>query len=524
MVVQDQREQIQFLLQPGAHRLAAGSVVERIDTHSAVIFLAGSNAYKLKRAVRYDYLDFSTADLRRRACEAEVSLNRRTAPDLYRGVRSVTRATDGHLELDGRGTPVDWLVHMHRFDNAGLMDRLAVAGQLDIGAMSSLAQEIARLHDGAERVGEPGGRDGMAWVVDGNARGFSEDGRGVLEQVECEHLVQLTRRALERATPALDRRRHHGFVRRCHGDLHLGNIVMREGRPVLFDAVEFNDLISCIDVLYDLAFVLMDLWRLTLERHANVLFNAYLSDACAADADLSQYDGLSLLPLFLSCRSAIRAKTSAAGSALQVDARRREALAQQARQYLHFARQFLETPAPQLVAIGGHSGSGKSTQARRLASSVGPPPGAVILRSDVLRKALFGVPERTRLGNDAYSPHVTEHVYDLLARRAAAVLAAGHSVIVDAAYERATERERIADVAVAAGRPFSGIWLEAPVRILTERVTERQGDASDATAAIVAAQLARDPGPMRWTVVDAAGTAERTEAAVTAELGLTRSA
>lgn len=528
MVVEDQTEQIQFLSQSATYG-PGGSRVDRIDTHSAVVFLVGDHAYKLKRAVRYDYLDFSTVEERRRACEAEVLVNRRTAPDLYLGVVPLTREADRRVALGGSGTPVDWLVHMRRFDDAGLMDQLAITKRLDVSVMAQLAAEIVRLHGLAEPQPAHGGRDGMAWVVEGNARGFAEEGSGALGRAECARAVDLSRLALDRASACLDRRQRAGLVRRCHGDLHLGNIVVIDGRPVLFDAVEFNDRISCIDVLYDLAFVLMDLWRLDYRRHANELFNAYLSGSrayrggsAAHRSDLedgSSYQGLSLLPLFLSCRSAVRAKTSATASTLQADAVHATALAGAARKYLTAAVEFLSPPQPRLVAVSGRSGSGKSTQAQRVAWAIGSSPGAVILRSDAIRKTLFGVSETSRLGPEAYNAEVSARVYAALARGAAAVLAAGHSVIVDAVFESAHERRRIAQVAAAAGSGFTGVWLEAPSALLTERVDARRADASDATVDVVVGQLRRDPGPIEWAVVDASGTADQVERAVRARLG-----
>ena len=178
MITEDQTEVVRFLASPSTH---GGASVERIDTHSAVVFLAGQRAYKLKRAVRFDYLDFSTAERRRAMCDAEVRLNRRTAPSVYRGVVAVTREPDGALALDGRGTPIDWVVEMNRFAQEALFDRLAAAGRLDLGLMSALASSIAEFHITAERRTDHGGKSGMAWVIDGNADGFAEFSEGVLD-------------------------------------------------------------------------------------------------------------------------------------------------------------------------------------------------------------------------------------------------------------------------------------------------------------------------------------------------------
>ena len=294
MITEDQAEVIDFLASPATH---GGAVVERIDTHTAIVFLAGTRAWKLKRAVVFDYLDFSTVERRRALCEAEVRLNRRTAPTLYRGVTAVTRNAEGSLALGGSGHPIDWVVEMNRFEQEALFDRLASRGRLDPDLMPQLASAIAGFHLTADPRPDHGGKAGMEWVVDGNAAGFAEFGK-FLDPAVSERVTADARRAIARHGALLDARRQSGFVRQCHGDLHLRNIVLLEGRPTIFDAIEFNDEIACNDVFYDLAFLLMDLWRRRLPRHANAVWNGYLSET----ADLN---GLPLLPLFLSCRAAV---------------------------------------------------------------------------------------------------------------------------------------------------------------------------------------------------------------------------
>jgi len=497
MVVDDQREIIEFLSTPQAY---GGSVanVERIDTHSSIIFLAGDRAYKLKRAVWYDYLDFSTPERRRTFCEAEVALNKRTAPSLYLDVMAVTRQPDGRLALGGSGTPLEWLVRMVRFDQEMLFDRLAARHALDVELMPGLAAAVARFHVGAERRDNHGGREGLAWVVDGNESGFTEQGSDIFDLHACQRVTALARAALARHAERLNTRRIQGFVRVCHGDLHLRNIVLLDGRPTLFDAVEFNDRISCVDMFYDLAFLLMDLWRLGLRAHANVLFNEYM-------AKTDQLDALGLMPLFLSCRSAVRAKTSATAARLQNDSVRATELKLAAREYLTMAERLLTPPGPRLIAIGGVSGSGKTTLAERLAPSIGPAPGACVLRSDVIRKSSFNLPPTTHLGPEGYTQTVTQHVYAALADRAAVVLQAGHAAIVDAVFGDPRQRQAVAEVARRAGVPFIGLWLEAPVNVLMDRLRSRQADASDATVDVLHQQLARNVEALDWNRIDSSG-------------------
>ncbi len=508
MITENQDAVIACLSDPATYGPGV-SAVERIDTHTASVFLAGDRAYKLKRAVRYDYLDFSTAARRRACCEAEVALNRRTAPRLYLGIQPIARDAAARLSLDGQGDPVDWVVCMTRFDSEALFDRLAARHELPLGMMPGLARAVRHLHDVADRRPAHGGRDGLAWVIDGNVASFAE--LNVFDARVAGDVAAGSDTALERHQALLDARRAAGWVRACHGDLHLRNIALIDGAPTLFDAVEFNDRISCVDVLYDLAFLLMDLWRLGLTAHANVVLNEYI-------ASRDDRRGLAALPLFLSCRSAVRAKTGATAAGLQGDPRQAETLLASAREYLRLAGRLLDVPPARLVAIGGPSGTGKSTIARRIAPDLGAVPGALVLRSDVVRKELAGAGPHDRLAPRWYRPDVSQHVYRTLAACAGDTLGAGHSVVVDAVSLQSDERAMIAGVAAAAGVSFHGVWLDAPGDTLVARVRARQvaaRDASDADETVVRAQLVRaGDAAAGWTRVDASAAIDEVEARV----------
>ena len=503
---------IRFLCRGEAYGLL-GHEVQRITTHAALIFLIGERAYKMKRPVRYSFLDFSTEAKRRGALAAELELNRRTAPMLYHRLVPVTRTADDRYALEGDGSPVEWLLEMQRFDQAALLDRLAERGALDGAIIDALAEAIAAFHDRAERRPELGGHAGMRQVVDGNAEDLAGLVDGVFARSAVDELNRRTSAELERRRSLLEQRRRSGKVRHCHGDLHLGNIVLWDGRPVLFDCLEFDDALAAIDIFYDLAFALMDLCHRELRPLAQRLLNGYL-DATWDDA------GLALLPLFLSCRAAIRAKVQglAAGREDDAEARAREIGA--ARRYLDLAAGFLAPAPPRLVAIGGVSGTGKTSLARALAPALGAAPGAVLLRSDLVRKRLCGVPPTERLGHEAYEARISRQVYDTLASRAAAILAAGQAAIVDAVFLDPQERATIDRVARGQGIRFDGLWLTAPAEVLVARVAARQGDASDATRAVVHRQLAADPGEIGWRKVDAGGAHDRVVAAAAAVLGL----
>ena len=499
MITEDQSRVIAFLSSPAAH---AGAAVERIDTHASIVFLAGERAWKLKRAVRYDYLDYSTADRRRAMCDAEVRVNRRTAPSLYRGVMAVTRQADGSLSLGGDGSPVDWLVEMVRFDQGHLFDRLAEAGVLALKLMNPLAQTIARFHAHADVSPGRGGWDAMRRIIDGNATGFADEAAGILDQRTCQNLTDRARFGLDRVGDLLDDRRDNGFVRHCHGDLHLRNILLWEGRPTLFDAIEFNDDIASVDVLYDLAFLLMDLWRLGLPHHANVLWNGYLAET----VDL---EGLPLMPLFMSCRAAVMAKTTATAARLERDQSRRLVLEAAANDYLHFANRLLDPPSPRLVALGGFSGAGKSTLAMLLASSLGAPPGAVVVRSDAIRKRLCKVNPTDRLGPEGYTDEVSQRVYATLFANADTVVRSGSAALADAVFTKPADRDAIEHIAAAAGVPFTGVWLEAPESVLIHRAAGRGPDVSDAGAAVIHQQRTYPLGLLRWHHLDASGTRQQ---------------
>jgi aminoglycoside phosphotransferase family enzyme/predicted kinase len=477
----DQAEIATFLADPRSH---GGAAVERIDTHGSMVFLVGDRVLKLKRAVHFPYMDYGTPARRAAACEAEVRLNRRTAPSLYLGVAPVLRRADGGLALGpvsetAEGDAEDWLVVMARVDQDTLFDRMAECCALTPDLMRSLADAIAAFHASAERFTDRGGAATMRWVVEDN---FAELGErpDLFDPARMAALAERSRSALDRHAALLDRRRDQGLVRFCHGDLHLRNICLVAGRPTLFDCIEFNGDIAIIDVLYDQAFLLMDLEHRGLRPLANALFNRMIERT-------GDIDGLVLLPLFLSTRAAVRAKVEAsAGRDLA------------ARSYFDTAVKAIQPPGPKLVAVGGLSGSGKTTVARVLAPGIGPAPGAVVLRSDVLRKELHGVAETDRLPPDAYTPETTRRVYAELAERARRIVAAGHGVIVDAVHARPEERAALEDVAHALGVPFRGIWLEADPETLIARVRSRTGDASDADEDVVRRQLAYDIGQLSW--------------------------
>jgi uncharacterized protein len=495
LIVEDQSRTIAFLSSPATH---GGSPVERLETHISEIFLAGNRVLKLKRAVKLPYADFSTPQLRLAACEEEVTRNSITAPSLYVGVRRITRGNDDTLRLNGTGELVDAAVEMIRFDQDGLLDRVAAEGKLTRPLMDRLATAIARFHRDAPIVHRSTGLSNIAKVLEINAAGFATS--SIFSAIEVADLSQRFDARVHLFRERLDAREADGKIRRCHGDLHLRNICLIDNEPVLFDCIEFNDEIATADVLYDLAFLLMDLWHRDLGGLANLVANRYLDQT---DND----DGFVLLPFFMALRAAVRAHVVATQA--EDETADRNELANVARSYFALAQKLLGSNEPVVVAIGGLSGTGKSTIAENLAPLLGVPPGARVFDSDRIRKALFGKSPEAPLGPEAYAEHVSERVYNELIERSAKIAADKAPVIADATFTRQAFRDAMEKAARKALARFHGIWLQADPRLLRQRIAARRGSASDATAQVLEHQLGSDLGDMRWTVVDASGKVDR---------------
>ena len=492
----DQQRVLNFL---DGSSFGAAKGGKRIDTHASMVFLGGDRALKIKRAVRLPFLDYSTLEKRKRACEEELKVNAVNAPELYRRVVAITRNSDGIFEIDGTGTPVEWAVEMMRFDEKQSLDRVAASRTVEPSLAIAIADAILQSHDNVPCADGASWLGSIATLIDRNTAKFRTV-RG-LDAAAIERLDAASRDCLTRLQPLLSQRAAQGLVRRCHGDLHLANIALMDGRPLLFDAIEFDSVIATTDILYDLAFTLMDLIHFNQSAAANVVFNRYMAKARVEDID-----GLRLLPLFLSVRAAIRAHVLFMKSEHAEDG---EAVWQEAKRYFDLAGRLIMPKPPMLVAIGGLSGTGKSVLARELTGLIEPPPGAVIVRSDVVRKALFGVSETTVLPHSAYRAEVTKRVYDMLADTAQRVLAQGCSVVLDAAFLQEAERAELASLARKHGARFVGLFLTADLATRLARIAQRTSDASDATRDVALMQETFAIGAVDWHMVDASGTPDQ---------------
>ncbi len=371
------------------------------------------------------------------------------------------------------------------------LDAVAAAGGLTPTLLDAIADAVVAYHTRLPPL--TGTVPDMPGVIAGNARAALDAG---LPPDRVRGWEQDVTRALTDRAAWLAERARAGFVRRAHGDLHLGTLCLWQGRPVAFDALEFDEALATTDLGYDLAFLLMDLEFRAGRPAASRVLGRYVG--LTGDADLVHG-----LPPFLSSRALIRAHVAA-----------RSNRPEDAERYLDKAHAYLRPPPPVVVAVGGLPGTGKTTLARALAPHLGASPGALVLRSDEIRKRLMGVPPEQRLPQAGYAPEVSARVFQELAALTARAVRAGHGVIADAVFLDPAHRAMIE--AASGGAPFHGIWLHAPITELERRIEARTGDASDATVAVLRSAERHDTGPGRWTAIDSRDTSAACHLAIEA--------
>jgi hypothetical protein len=463
------------LREPACYPHAAG-LVELIETHISWVFLAGEYAYKIKKPFNLGFLDFSTLEKRRFYCKEELRLNRRTAPDLYLDVVPIAGSPDGP-RVGGTGKVTEYALKMRRFPQEALADSMARRGELLAAQIDALAEAIAAFHAAIPAAPEESGFGTPEQVAAPALENFRQIEQLVADPAETARLRAWTQSESSRLREVFAARKRGGFVRECHGDLHLGNIVFLGGRPLLFDCIEFNPELRWIDVMNEVAFLAMDLREHGLDAAAWRFLNAYLE----ATGD---YAGVRVLRYYLVYRAVVRAKIACirarqAGAAAAVQGRARREYGE----YLALAETSATSARPAIVLMHGFSGSGKTTIAQAMLERI----GAIRVRSDVERKRLYGLTAGARTHaqpyGGIYAPSSTRSAYDRLKQAARDIAESGHCAIVDAAFLRRAERDEFQALARELRIPFLIASCRASEATLRRRVARRDSEMSDASEA-----------------------------------------
>lgn len=500
MLIDDQSDIIDVLKQSKTYGLK-NEKVDIVETNISLVFLVGDKAYKLKKGVKFPYADFSTPEKRLLSCRQELMTCERFASGICLGIETVVRNAKGRLFLrefcrDTDAQIVDYLLVMHRFPEEDFYLNKIRDGSVDRFEMMDLAERIWELHADAPVFKMRGGAEVIRRrIIENNtlSKCFSPE---VFDLKDVERLDKAQLAELDKHAALLDKRRDEGKIRWCHGDLRLTNVVMFQNRVTLFNPIDFYEDLSQIDTLYDVAFLLMDMASLGLNRLASILFNHYM--ACSAD-----WEGIPVLPLFMSCRAGVQAYVFAQRAVDAADSAQKEKFAAQARSYLDWAYKFLNPAPPVVVACGGLSGSGKSRMAREMAPVVALPPGAIVLRDDVLRKNMENVAQTADLGEDSYLGAGEQAVYDRLCKEAENVIRNGHSVVLDALFFKPEFRDQAEALAKKTGVAFCGFWVDAPLDVRAGRVAKRKRNPSDMKSLdALKKQLDIDVGEVRWHKID----------------------
>lgn len=467
------------LMMPDAYPHQVDAVT-RQETHISWLFFAGDRVYKVKKPVDLGFLDFTTTELRKYFCEEEVRLNQRFPGGVHLGVVPVVRRPNGSIKIGGPGPLVDWAVAMRQLPARRMLDRLLERGEVDNGLLDRLVDVLVPFHAaaatgvGVDAYGTP---DAIARLARDNIESLaSRTGpAGVMSPALHGLLARELERSLGELRPVFAWRVEEGRVREGHGDLHSGNICYESDGPVLYDCIEFSRALRCCDVAADIAFLAMDLDARGYLGFSQYLLRRYL--------DRSEDAGISaVIGFYKSYRALVRAKVAA----LRLDepalgSEEREEARREGARYARLAGSYAVAPA--LVLTCGLPGSGKSW----LASRIDVPHDARVLRSDVVRKRLAGIPPSTRVDSELesglYTPDVKARTYAELLRDSESYLRAGRSVIVDAAFMRREERQPFMDLARDSGVSVAVLWVDAADAVVRERLLRRADDPNEASDA-----------------------------------------
>jgi aminoglycoside phosphotransferase family enzyme/predicted kinase len=447
-----------------------------IETHISIILLTGDYAYKFKKPVDFGFLDFSSLARRRYYCEQELRLNRRLAPELYLEVIAVTAGP----ALGGTGEVLEYAVKMREFPQQAQFDHMLADGTLQPAHLDALAVRVAGFHDSVAqaRADSDYASVDQVWApVEENFRQILEQVQDAGERSRLQQLQAWSHKEYERCLPQFVQRKQQGFIRECHGDLHLRNVALVDMQPVAFDCIEFNEALRWIDIMSEVAFMVMDLD----DRGQPALASRFLNHWLQYSGD---YEGLAVLRYYLVYRAMVRAKVDSLRiHQADVSDSERGSIMQDYRGYLDLAEGYTRPPAPQLLLMHGLSGSGKTTVSQQLLQQL----PAIRLRSDVERKRLFGLPPEARtdsaVDQGIYSQQASDKTYALLASTARQLLQWGYTVIVDAAFLEQSRRHLFRQLARELALPFSIIDCPATVSELRHRLQTRAQDKQEVSEA-----------------------------------------
>ena len=491
MISESQSDIIAALSNPKNYPYRVKSVEVR-QSHIAVLFLAGDKVYKLKRSVLYPETDLSTREKRRLACVREMKRSAIYAPNLVEKIESVRRLDTGKIVIGGSdGVEVDTVLVMRRIPDKYLLNRLLPSPKFDRFEAMDLAECLSDLHKKAKVFRNKWGIDTVKRLILENESVLSCFCPDIFSKKKVNELTCKELKLLAEQGRLIKLRQKSGFVRKCHGDLLLSNIAYENEQFLFFSPIEYNENLCCIDTLYDLADVLMDLEAKGLRRLTNIVFNHYM-------AYTNDLGGFPLLGLYQAMRAARRAAVCAKKATL-IHGWDRRRMVKEARHYFELACHFVSAGKPVLIACGGLSGSGKSRIARELAGYLDPAPGAVVLRDDIVKKQLTGLTPTETLDKKYNTSAFDEVVYDVLRQQAEAALSVGSCVILDALFYNEAERQAAEALAEKMGVPFVGLWMDAPLSVREERVKTRLRNPSDVRdRAELDSQLTLETGKITW--------------------------
>jgi len=459
-----------------------GADIKLLQTHISYVFLTGRYAYKIKKPINLGFLDFSTLEKRRHYCEEELRLNLRLAPELYLEAMPIT-GSPTHPVLGNAGVAIEYAVKMAEFPQQARLDHVLAQGELTTEQIDALAEQIAAFHSSIVVAGTDSVFGTPARVLQPALENFEQIHPLLKDPADLDALEVLrewTQHEYAALEPTFAQRKKDGFVRECHGDLHLANIALVNGAVTIFDCIEFNENLRWIDVLSEIAFLVMDLMDRNQHEFAYRALNTYL-------VHMGDYSGLAVLRFYLTYRAMVRAKVTAirlhqAG----MEHNERAAIYKDYRSYIRLAQSLTAPPHPALLITHGLSGSGKSTLSQPILERI----GAIRIRSDVERKRLFGLSAESRsqsgVASGLYAPDATRLTYQHLAKLAQAIVAAGFTVLVDATFLQRSQRSLFQELAQTLGVPFAILDFQASTATLRQRIVQRQHAAQDASEADLA--------------------------------------